>query len=422
MNVEWIKEKEFYLDELYRRILPFWENYAPDCEYGGFYTCFSGNGDALLSTDKYIWSQGRMLWVLSKLCEREELPAPRMAALRENAEKTARFLMEHALLPSGNCVFLTKRDGTPKAINGIYDTSLYADCFLIIGLAEYAAASENREALAFAKAVYNTATARYRSGDYRTEPYPVPRGYRTHGLPMIFINTSRVLAQAMEALGDPAFREISQTAYGFACDVLDHFVDENGILHEMIREDGSFDFDTLLGRYVNPGHTIEDCWFMQTEWELAGDRKRQEKTASLLRKTLSLGWDEKYGGIRLFADMNGGAPHGAVPDRTEPMVKKVTEDHESKLWWPHSEALYSSLLYSAEDGMPDWYRRIKAYTFDTFPNRENDRGEWIQIRDRMGKPENRIVALPVKDPFHIMRSFILIAELCEKKERTPRYL
>ena len=57
---------------------------------------------------------------------------------------------------------------------------------------------------------------------------------------------------------------------------------------------------------------------------------------------------------------------------------------------------------------------MKEYTFSTFPNRENDRGEWIQIRDRAGRPEDRVVALPVKDPFHILLNLILILELCEK--------
>ena len=153
---------------------------------------------------------------------------------------------------------------------------------------------------------------------------------------------------------------------------------------------------------------------MHTEWALAGDAAHMKKTAALLSKTLSLGWDGEYGGIRLFADMDGSAPHGEIPDASEPMVKKVKEDNMSKLWWPHSEALYSTMLFSDDEGMLTWYRKVKDYTFSTFPNRENDRGEWIQIRDRAGHPENRIVALPVKDPFHIMRNLILILELCEK--------
>ena len=79
----------------------------------------------------------------------------------------------------------------------------------------------------------------------------------------------------------------------------------------------------------------------------------------------------------------------------------------------HSEALYSTLRFSDDKTVAEWYEKVKEYTFRTFPNTENDRGEWIQIRDREGKPENRVVALPVKDPFHIMRNLILLIEECE---------
>ena len=61
-------------------------------------------------------------------------------------------------------------------------------------------------------------------------------------------------------------------------------------------------------------------------------------------------------------------------------MKKVMEDNMSKLWWPHSEALYSAMLFSDSEEALAWYWRVKEYTFSTFPNRENDRGEWIQIR------------------------------------------
>ena len=32
-------------------------------------------------------------------------------------------------------------------------------------------------------------------------------------------------------------------------------------------------------------------------------------------------------------------------------------------------------------------------------------GEWIQIGNRQGEPMEKVVALPVKDPFHIIRNF-----------------
>ena len=44
-----------------------------------------------------------------------------------------------------------------------------------------------------------------------------------------------------------------------------------------------------------------------------------------------------------------------------------------------------------------------------FPDHKT--GEWTQIRKRDGAPQQKVVALPVKDPFHIARNLILILEL-----------
>ena len=55
------------------------------------------------------------------------------------------------------------------------------------------------------------------------------------------------------------------------------------------------------------------------------------------------------------------------------------------------------------------YQKCADYAFAVFPNRET--GEWIQIRKRDGTPEDKVVALPVKDPFHIIRNFLKIVEL-----------
>ncbi len=408
-------ELSFYKEELYGRILPFWEKYAPDEKCGGFFTCFSGNGEKMLSTDKYIWSQGRILYVLGKILARGEISAERLAFLEKMGDKTAAFLMAHARLENGACTFLTDREGNKKLAGRVYDSSIYVDCFVIIGISTYAAYKKDKKMLAFAEELYRHAKARYLSGRYNTDPYPVPKGCRTHGVPMIFTNTARTLAEALLSLRSDAAKEISADAYDFAKDIVDHFVDGDGVLHEMIFEGDRFDFELLLGRYINPGHTIEDCWFLADVWESFGDKARMEKTLRVLKNALSRGWDKEYGGIRLFVDHTGAEPMGAVADEKEEMVRKVTSDHGAKLWWVHSEALYSCLRFSDDPEVAAWYGRLKEYTFKTFPNTENDRGEWIQIRDREGRPENRVVALPVKDPFHIMRNLILLMEECEKR-------
>jgi N-acylglucosamine 2-epimerase len=80
--------------------------------------------------------------------------------------------------------------------------------------------------------------------------------------------------------------------------------------------------------------------------------------------------------------------------------------------------MYSSLISyfnTGDEEFFDWFERIFDYTYKTFPNPDRSVGEWIQIRTREGRPQEKVVALPVKDPYHIMRNVLLIIELLEKK-------
>ena len=57
----------FYENELTNRFLSFWIPRCVDAKNGGFVNCFTNDGSRLVSNDKYVWSQGRFVWVFSKL-------------------------------------------------------------------------------------------------------------------------------------------------------------------------------------------------------------------------------------------------------------------------------------------------------------------------------------------------------------------
>jgi N-acylglucosamine 2-epimerase len=158
-------------------------------------------------------------------------------------------------------------------------------------------------------------------------------------------------------------------------------------------------------------------WFVMHQAVAKGNQEIVARAARVILRTLEIGWDREMGGLFCFADQDGGKPRGSVAGvKGEKMVHKLLNDWDNKLWWPHSEALYSTLLaftLTSDDRLFEWYKRIRAYTFDTFPNPDEDVGEWIQIRDRGGVPQEKVVALPVKDPFHIIRNLILIIELLQ---------
>ena len=97
-----------------------------------------------------------------------------------------------------------------------------------------------------------------------------------------------------------------------------------------------------------------------------------------------------------------------------PFEQLIVDTWDTKIWWPHSEALYGALLAErAGGGAPfaDVHDQVFRYAFATFPNPDARVGEWIHIRDRAGAPIDKVVGLPVKDPYHLTRNLLFLIEL-----------
>ncbi|NLL47447.1 MAG: N-acylglucosamine 2-epimerase [Firmicutes bacterium] len=416
MNKTELQERlAFYHDHLYQDVLPFWLTRSMDTEYGGYFTCFNSHGDQLVSTDKYVWSQGRMVWLLAKLAELEADTAEYLNLAQGGYE----YLRDHSFLPSGHSAFLLTRDGRPKEpLEGQgYEFSTYADCFVVLGFAKYASEQADLEALELALKLYGTIVDRYESREFLTNPEPLPEGYRAHGIPMILLNTSQELLMAARKLNHVDAEGVLANCHRLAADLMGNFIGPDGTIRELIHD--SLDADTyLLSRYVNPGHSLEDMWFlMRYAMELGGERKEEiiDLACQVVRRSFELGWDHEYGGLYHFVDAKGGPPQGELGAFADhPLTKKVLDGWDDKLWWVHSEALYTTLLgylLTGQEDLKELYEQVHAYTFQTFPHPDPAIGEWIQIRDRQGRPMEKVVALPVKDPFHISRNLILLIEL-----------
>ena len=334
------------------------------------------------------------------------------------AKQGAEFLMRHCLMGENDwrCVFLMHRDGAPKHVDGWeeLDMSIYADCFAVIGLAAYARAAGDREAYTFAKTLHQSCVERIQKNCFHTLPYPLSPKFRAHGIPMIMSNTTKELFLAARGMDAGSCGELRELVQGYTEDILSHFVDENQVLHEVILSDTNAFFPQILGQHMNPGHTIEDSWFMLEAAELCGKAEWKEKIFAVAKKAFENGWDQEFGGILHFSGVNGGEPLGDDAGVENETMTHQLSDWGSKLWWVHSEALYTSLLcfFESDDpGFLSWFEKIFDYTFATFPGKNPEIREWIQIRTREGAPLDKVVALPVKDPFHITRNLLLILEL-----------
>lgn len=415
----------FYEKNLKENILPFWLSRCEDTEYGGYLNCFDNRGEHLVSYDKYTWSQGRFVWMFARLAVSEAVPfdeEPRKEFLRL-AKQGADFLMKHALIAPEDyrCVFLMERDGRAKEVTAgaPLDMSIYADCFAVLGLGMYAYAAGDPAAYEFAKKLYGSIVERVESGVFHTLPYPLSSCFRAHGIPMILNNTARELYRAACVLDAPYAEVLKRDMERYAADVLGNFVDKEARIHEVIRSDNTM-FPQILGQHINPGHTIEDVWFLLDAAQICEKPEWMERIYRIAKQALQCGWDAEYGGILHYAGLQGGEPVGDITGvETETMLKQL-EDWSSKLWWVHSEALYSTLrcyMESGDEEFLQWHEKVREYVFRIFPNDNPAIGEWIQIRTRKGEPLEKVVALPVKDPFHICRNLILILELLYTKEK-----
>lgn len=409
--------RDFYLKQLKENILPFWMKNSIDRDYGGFYTCFENSTGKRISTDKYTWSQGRMVWMFTELSKMKDFNREQRTEFLHLAERGAGFLMRNCRLKNGNCTFVMERDGPPKAMapDGILDTSIYADCFVVYGLACYAAEVRSVKIYKFAKDLFQSVILRLKSGNYLSEPYPTPAGYEMHGFSMITLMISEQIREAAEIFRDEYRTEAEAVSKSAVDRILDRFVDSNGILHEMIRTDGGSGKNNLFDRFINPGHTIEDMWIVMDYAKRIGAGATVARAAEIAKTAFKNGWDDEFGGLTLYADRDGGAPKGDTAGiESERMTGKILADWDNKLWWVHSEALYTMMLayrLTGDAEFKDLYDKVEEYAFRVFPNPDKKIGEWIQIRDRGGAPIDKIVALPVKDPFHIVRNMIQIIEL-----------
>jgi N-acylglucosamine 2-epimerase len=404
--------EDHYRHHLHDVLLPFWLR-AVDVEHGGVFTCFDNTGRQLVSTDKYTWSQGRFAWLMGRLARlaRQGLIQGDAVHYLEIALHTTRFLKAHAFLPDGSCAYLLTASGKPKeSIPGEgHDISIFADCFVILGLAETGRAAQDPELLDIALRTYHQVTRRFEAGGYRSEPYPIPVGFHAHAFPMIFLNVSQELASVLQEAGHGQAEEVTRKSEYYLQQIMQNFFQDDHTVAELVSDYGH---DTLLARHYNPGHTLEDMWFILTEALRLKDERLIRQANEAIKRAFELGWDAEHGGLFRFVDREGGFPRGRrIGGKLETLI---LETWDTKLWWPHSEALYATLFaytLTKDPATLELYARAHRYAFMTFPNPDREVGEWIQIRDRSGEPLQKVVALPVKDPFHIVRNVLLVLSL-----------
>lgn len=414
---------------LLESILPWWESHGADDVYGGVLTCFDNEG-RLLSTDKYTWSQGRWAWLAAEICELADdgiVPVdPR--PWRRRAVETAGFLLDHAVRPDATTRFVTGREGrSARDAPDADDLSVLADLFAVLGMGAglRAGLPESARALEAATRILGHVAEAAQAGSYASAPYPVPDGYDSMSTWMNLFHTASELLRARDAVpGRPEWGAVEQIRDAAAVRLAGpegfltgqhgpHRADWVDLKARDARHRG-----TLLNRHRTPGHMLELVWMMIHAERDGGPHLGRDHALGLAARALELGWDGDRGGLLRFTDVDGGPPVPIAPGGRRPAYEQlICDTWSTKLWWVHAEAMYTTALLAditGSESMAGWAGRIADYTLRTFPDPAGQ--EWIQIRSRNGAPLDEVVALPVKDPFHITRSLIHLIRLCHNHD------
>ncbi len=374
MDFKQLAEK--YYDELTGNVLPFWLDKSQDNEYGGYFTCLDRKGD-VFDTDKFVWLQGREVWLFSMLYNNLQKNPEWLKCAQQGAE----FLKKHGHDGKLNWYFSLTREGRPV----IEPYNIFSYTFACMAFAQLSKATGNTEYAEIAKKTFDIILSKVDNPKGRwNKAYPGTRNLKNFALPMILCNLSLEIEHLLE---ESFMKKTIDTCIN---EVMNNFWrPELGLVVENITDDNRLS-DTFEGRVLNPGHAIEAMWFVM---DLGVRLKRQDliaKAAEIGVKMVEYGWDKKYGGIFYFLDRDGHP------------VQQLEWDQ--KLWWVHVETIITMAKGYQLTKSPDclkWFRTVHDYTWEHF--RDSEYPEWYGYLNRQGE-----VLLPLKGGkwkgcFHVPR-------------------
>jgi N-acylglucosamine 2-epimerase len=392
---------QFYRHHLLEDIMPFWQSRTLDKEQGGYFTCFDRQGN-LTDTDKYIWMQGRQLWMFSAIYNQLE---PRQEWLNL-AQEGRDFLVAHAYAGNGRWFYQLDRQGQMKCPK----LSFYTDAAALSGLCEFAQASNSDADQSLIEETFAQFERNFYDPDFNEYHHFIhDPNYKYHGKYMITLNVCTIIAPL---LGEARTREL--------CDhcleqILNVFAkDEHQILFEAVGQDGSF-VDSEAGRIFNPGHAIESMWFCMEIARQRNDQAVIDRCIQVIDWAYEKGIDKVHGGFFNLLDSHG---RDVTQSRYyQEIYVPFDELWDDKCWWPHAEALYALLLAAELGPKPECLDRF--YDLHDFCQKnffDPEFGEWYESLNREGKPKLTNKGASYKGAFHLPRALMLIVRLLDDNE------
>lgn len=385
--VDFEKLAKQYKSELLDKVVPFWLGKSQDKECGGYFTCLDRQGN-VFDTDKFVWLQGREVWLFSMLYNKVE----KNPAWLECATQGAEFLKKHAHDGNFNWYFSLDRAGNPL----VEPYNIFSYAFATMAFGQLSVATGNKEYEQIAKKTFDIILSKVDNPKGKwNKAHPGTRNMKGFALPMILCN----LALEIEPLLDQDF--MKKTLDTCIHEVMDVFYrPELGLVVESVSEDGRL-LDNFDGRHMNPGHAIEAMWFIMDLGVRLNRRDLIDKAVEIALNEVEYGWDKTYGGIFYFMDRLG--------HPTQEL------EWDQKLWWVHIETLISMLKgyqLTGNKACLEWFEKVHDYVWSHFADKEYP--EWFGYLNRRGE-----VLLPLKGGkwkgcFHVPRGLYQCWQVLEK--------
>ncbi len=376
-----------YKSELLDNVLPFWLDKSQDKECGGYFSCLDRYGN-VYDTDKFVWLQGREVWLFSMLYNKLE----KRDEWLECAVMGGEFLKRHGHDGKFNWYFSLDRAGNPL----VEPYNIFSYTFATIAFGQLALATGNKEYEDIARNTFDIILSKKENPKGKwNKLHPGTRDMKNFALPMILCN----VALEIEHMIDPEY--LNQTIDTCLHEVLDVFYrPELGLVVENVTADNKL-CDSFDGRHMNPGHAIEAMWFCMDLGVRLGRKDIIDKAVDITLNMINYGWDKEYGGIFYFMDRKGCPPQELEWDQ--------------KLWWVHMETLISLLKGYQLTGRKEcwqWFEKVHDYTWAHF--KDTDAPEWFGYLNRRGE-----VLLPLKGGkwkgcFHVPRGLYQCWQTLEK--------
>ncbi len=389
------KLKEFYRAQLLDDVAPFWVNSdLIDKEYGGFISSVDREGKSY-NNDKSVWFQGRCLWTFSKLCNTYGVKEEWASA----ADAGAKFIKDHCIDTDGRMFFTVTREGLPLRKRRYF----FSESFLVVGFAEYYLLRKNEEDLALAEKYFDLMYSIYT--DPSTDSFKITpkenaevRNLHSNAYPMVLVSSAQTLRRITGKADyyDPIIEKIVDDMIRL------HYKAEYRCVLENVGQDGSI-LDNPTGRTINPGHCIENSWFLMNYANIKGDKELLQKALNILDWHLEIGWDKKYGGVYYFRDL-----YNRPCEQLE---------HDMKLWWVHNECLIATLTalkLTGDKKYEKWYDKLHKYVFSHFSDKKY--GEWYGYLHRDGTVSHTQKGSLWKGPYHLPRCLLLCHQILSAME------